>query len=119
MVGADRNFWLRFLNPKNTFFASVQFFHTHIVDYDKSIANAVASSTTIDQIAPELFAGNFHFVPRKEDEMTVTYLVNSLFWHGNLQPQIFVLMIAEAFIPSYLRLHTTMGQTCSLCLSTR
>ncbi len=89
MVGADRNFWLRFLNPKNTFFASVQFFHTHIVDYDKSIANAVASSTTIDQIAPESFAGNFHFVPRKEDEMTVTYLVNSLFWQGNLQPQIF------------------------------
>ena len=40
MLGADRNVWIRWLNPENTFYFSGQYFHTHIFDYDKGIANA-------------------------------------------------------------------------------
>ena len=31
----------------------------------------------------------FDWVPRNQDEMLVTYLINTLVWHGTIQPQIF------------------------------
>jgi hypothetical protein len=101
MIGFDRNVWVRWLNPENTFFLSGQYFHTNIFQYDKGIANGVPSTThlatigavPIDPENPEvtvpLKANTFDWVPRKQDEITLTYLVNTLVWHGTIQPQVF------------------------------
>jgi hypothetical protein len=103
MIGADRNVWIRWLNPENTFSLSGQYFHTHIIDYEKDIANGVPSNThfgptgqmlPVDFTNPEaglvpVMATSFDWVPRNQDEMTITYLINTLVWHGNIQPQIF------------------------------
>jgi len=84
MIGLDRNVWLRWLNPSNTFLLSGQYFHTNIVNYQRDLANAVVSSETITPFGPA-----FHYVPRKNDEVTITYLINTLYMHGTLTPQVF------------------------------
>ena len=77
VIGFDKFFWLRTLNPTNTFSFSTQLFQTHILDYDDSIKFGVTNP------------GTNQFVPRNEDEFTVTYLLSTLFWRGRLQPSVF------------------------------
>jgi hypothetical protein len=86
VVGVDRNVWLRWLNPENTFLLSAQYFHTHIVDYDDDI-----TSPLVDHIDFPAAPGppQAHFLRRKNDEITLTYLVSTLLWHGRITPQVF------------------------------
>jgi hypothetical protein len=78
VLGLDRVFWVRALNPTNTFSASTQLFHTHIFDYESSFRNGIVNPGTND------------FVPRREDEFTMTLLMNTLLWRGRLQPAVFM-----------------------------
>ena len=99
LIAADRNVWIRWLNPENTFYFSGQYFHTNIFNYQQGIANAVPSHTqlvTVGQspipgtgISVPVNANTFSWVPRRADEITLTYLVNTLVWHGTIQPQVF------------------------------
>jgi hypothetical protein len=78
VLGLDRVFWIRSLNPTNTFTVSTQVFHTHIFDYENTFRNGIINPGTND------------FVPRKEDEFTITLLMNTLLWRGRLQPAAFM-----------------------------
>jgi hypothetical protein len=97
MIGADRNVWIRWLNPENTFFFSGQYFHTYITDYrggptaNDAISNAVPSNTHFlpPSVVPPNGVTTFDWVQRNQDEITATYLINTLVWHGTIQPQIF------------------------------
>jgi len=89
MIGLDRNVWIRWLNPENTFYFSAQYFHTNIFSYDRDLAYAVPSSTSYVSPAPGILAANYHYIPRKNDEITLTYLANTLLYHGTIQPQVF------------------------------
>ncbi len=77
VLGFDKAFWARALNPTNTFTFSTQIFHTHIFDYDSAIKTGVINP------------GTNAFVPRKEDEFVTTFLLNTLLWRGRLQPSVF------------------------------
>jgi hypothetical protein len=77
VLGLDKVFWVRTLNPTNTFAFSTQVFHTHIFDYDDSIKIGVINP------------GTNAFVPRKEDEFVTTFLLSTLLWRGRLQPSVF------------------------------
>ena len=77
VLGFDKAFWIRALNPTNTFTFSTQVFDTHIFDYDDAIQNGIVNPATKN------------FVPRNEDEFTTTFLLNTLLWRGRLQPAIF------------------------------
>ncbi|HXQ23710.1 MAG TPA: DUF1302 family protein, partial [Candidatus Acidoferrales bacterium] len=85
VIGVDRNVWLRWLNPDNSFLLSGQYFQTDIFDFTQRIANPVASSVDFPSNAPPVI----NAVPRKNDEVTLTYLISTLYWHGNLMPQLF------------------------------
>lgn len=105
MIGLDRNVWIRWLNPENTFYLSGQYFHTNIFNFDRGIANAVPSSTHLDPLAPgaPIMATTLDWVSRRNDEMTFTYLINTLVWHGTIQPQVFAMYDARgvnAAVPS-------------------
>jgi hypothetical protein len=102
MIGLDRNVWIRWLNPENTFFLSGQYFHTNIFNYDKDIANGLPSNThsaavanvpldpvNLPGVTRPMIATSYDFVPRKQDEVTLTYLINTLVYHGTIQPQVF------------------------------
>ena len=77
VLGIDKLFWIRALNPTNTFSLSTQVFHTHIFDHDDAIRNGIVDPVTKD------------FVPRKQDEFTTTLLLSTLLWRGRLQPAVF------------------------------
>jgi len=79
MVGFDRQTWIRFLNPTNTFMISMQYFGQWIPDYDERMSQLI-----FDYPAP------LEFVPFKETEHTFTFLMNSLYLKGRLQPQLVV-----------------------------
>jgi hypothetical protein len=77
VMGLDKVFWMRSVNPTNTFSLSTQVFHTHIFDHDDAIRNGIVDPATQD------------FVPRKPDEFTITLLLSTLSWRGRLQPSVF------------------------------
>ncbi|MGH7821000.1 MAG: DUF1302 family protein, partial [Candidatus Binatia bacterium] len=77
VLGFDRFQWVRAVNPTNVFSTSAQIFHTHILDHDDGIRNGILDPATRG------------FVARKEDEITLTLLVSTLFWRGRLAPQVF------------------------------
>jgi hypothetical protein len=85
MIGIDRNVWLRWLNPSNTFFFSAQYFHTNIFSFDRDISTPAVSSIEFPAAGPP----EIHGVPRKNDEIVLTYLVSTLYWHGTIIPQLF------------------------------
>ncbi len=92
MIGFDRNVWIRWLNPQNTFFVSAQYFHTNIFNFDRDLANPVAGNSTFGPVQTPLgtvHAADFNFVPRKNDEIFLTYFVNTLVWHGTITPGVF------------------------------
>lgn len=85
MIGLDRNIWIRWLNPTNTFAFSAQYFHTNIFDFDRSIAYPAVSS--VEFPAAGLPVANA--VPRKNDEFFLTYFISTLYRHGTIIPQVF------------------------------
>lgn len=85
MIGLDRNVWLRWLNPTNTFFVSGQYFHTNIFNYDRSIVTPAISSVAFPANGPPLTT----LVSRKNDEIALTYLISTLYYHGSISPAVF------------------------------
>ncbi len=85
MIGLDRNVWLRRLNPANTFLVSAQYFHTNIFDFDRAIAQPAVSSITF----PAVGLPGISTVPRKNDEIILTYFIGTLYRHGTIIPQVF------------------------------
>jgi len=77
VIGFDKVFWVRELNPTNTFTFSTQLFHTHVFDYEDAIKNGVTDPKTAT------------FVPRNEDEFATTFLLSTLLWRGRLSPSVF------------------------------
>jgi len=107
MIGLDRNVWIRWLNPENTFYCSAQYFHTNIMNYDRDIANAIVDRLTFD---PTIMNYSTHFTNRRNDEIQITYLVNTLYYHGNIQPQVFGMYDTRgvnALVPSISYQHGT------------
>jgi hypothetical protein len=89
MFGFDRNVWIRWLNPENTFFFSGQYFHAYMQGYEDNMQLAAAHSTQFGLVAPDTYATSFNFVNVKQNEVTFTYLINTLVYHGTITPQIF------------------------------
>ncbi len=85
MIGFDRNVWLRFLNPTNSFLVSAQYFHTHILDYDGRIAIPAVKFVEFPAAGPPITG----IVPRRQDEATFTYLLTTVYLHGTITPQVF------------------------------
>jgi hypothetical protein len=85
VIGVDRNIWLRWLNPTNTFFFSAQYFQTDIFDFSRQITNPVVSEVQFPAAGPPIS----QLVPRKNDEITLTYLVSTLYRHGTIMPALF------------------------------
>ena len=79
VVGVDRFFWIRALNPTNVFSVSGQLFHSRILDHDDAIVNGIVHPAT------------GRFVSREQDEFSVTLFAQTLFWRGRIGPQLFAL----------------------------
>ncbi len=77
MIGFDKNFWIRPLNKKSTFFASFQYFGTWVPNYDDRMRQGAL-------IYPSLK----DYPKVKELEHIFTLLVSSTYMKGNLLPQV-------------------------------
>jgi hypothetical protein len=75
MIGFDKNFWIRPLNRKSTFFASVQYFGQWVPDYDDRMRQGAL-------IYPSLK----DYPKVKELEHVFTFLISSTYMKGNLLP---------------------------------
>ncbi len=92
MIGFDRNVWIRWLNPENTFFLSGQYFHSYIQGYEDDFQIAAVRSSQFGPGAlgnPDFYSTGFNFVNQKQNEVSFTYLINTLVYHGVIQPQLF------------------------------
>jgi|GEM_PF-1185213 hypothetical protein len=70
MLGFDRPTMFTFLNPTHSFFISGQWYHKHILNYDKNITDPVLANH------------------RREDILSL--LVNTSYWHDRITPQFLV-----------------------------
>lgn len=77
MFGFDKQMWIRFLNKTNTIMLSMQYFGQWIPDYDERMSQLI-----FDYPKP------LEFIPFEETEHTFTFLMNSLYLKGRLQPQL-------------------------------
>lgn len=68
-IGIDRSTFIRFLNPNDSFFLSVQLFMTHILDYKRGL--------TLD--------GS----PVKQAKPVFTFIASTPYMHGRLLPSIY------------------------------
>jgi hypothetical protein len=77
MFGFDKNFWIRPLNKKSTFFTSAQYFGQWVPDYDGRMRQGAL-------IYPSLK----DYPKVKELEHIFTFLISTTYMKGNLLPQI-------------------------------
>ena len=75
-IGLDKNFWIRPLNPKRTFFVSMQYFGTWVQDYDERMRQPLA-----------LYPDPLNFTAAKEIDGIFTFLVNTDYKSGDVIPQ--------------------------------
>ena len=68
-IGIDRPTWIKFLNPKSTFFLSAQLFMVHVLDHEHGLTH---DGSAIKSVKP-----------------TVTFLANTTYMYGRLTPQIY------------------------------
>jgi hypothetical protein len=79
MIGFDKNLWIRGLNKTQTFFLSMQYFGQWIQDYDDRIKQAVP-----------IYPNSSDYASLKELEQTFTFLTNTSYMSGQINPQIVV-----------------------------
>jgi len=79
MIGLDKNFWIRPLNPTKTFFVSCQYFGTWVDDYDDRMRQALA-----------LYPDQDRYPLHKEFENLFTGAITTEYLHGNLVPTVAV-----------------------------
>lgn len=92
MFGADRNVWIRWLNPSNTFLLSGQYFHSYIQGYEDNMQIAAVRATRFGPGAlgnPNFYQTSFDFANQKESDVTFTYSISSQYYHGTITPGIF------------------------------
>ena len=92
VIGLDKNFWIRPLNPKRTFMFSMQYFGTWVQDYDERMSQPLA-----------LYPDSLKFTSVKEVESIFTFLVNTDYYGGDIVPQMVVAYDARGvfmFVPS-------------------
>ncbi|MEW6440788.1 MAG: DUF1302 family protein [bacterium] len=77
MLGFDKQIWVRPLNKVNTFFISGQYFGQWVPDFDERMATPAL-------VYPSLRK----YVPVSEFEHVFTFIGNSMYLKGNLQPQV-------------------------------
>ena len=77
MIGFDKNFWMRKLNKKQTFFLSMQYFGQWISNYDDRIKQAVP-----------IYPDASNYASLKEVESTFTLLMNTSYMSGQFTPQL-------------------------------
>jgi hypothetical protein len=77
MIGLDRQMWIRPLNKTNMFFLSMQYFGQWIPDYDKRLKQPL-----------QLYPDQVDFAGLRELESTFTFMVNTMYRKGTLNPQI-------------------------------
>jgi hypothetical protein len=84
MIGFDWPIWIRKLNPRQTFFWSMQFFHFHILNYDKKLFAAPFYFDGIDS------TGRAHFAPAviHQDEYYWSLGLNSEWDNGRFKPDL-------------------------------
>ncbi|MHB1024409.1 MAG: DUF1302 family protein [Desulfobacteria bacterium] len=80
VVGMDWKVKSDFLNPRAYFFISGQFYHRHIMDFNKDIAPA--------EIAAGMDLKDF-LANVKKDNYVTTLLINTSYFHNKVTPQIF------------------------------
>jgi hypothetical protein len=79
MIGFDKSVWLRKLNKTQTFFVSMQYFGQYIPNYDGRIRQAVP-----------IYPDSDNYAGLREVEGTLTFLTNTSYMSGQLNPQVVV-----------------------------
>jgi hypothetical protein len=77
MFGLDRQTWIRPLNRTSMFFFSLQYFGQWVPDYDNRMKQAL-----------QLYPDQVNFSSLKEFENTFTFMVNTMYRKGTLNPQV-------------------------------
>lgn len=80
VVGVDWKLKADFLNPKALFLLSGQFFHRHVMDFEKDMAPA--------EVAAHMDLKDF-LANVKEDNYMATLMINTTYFHNKLTPQFF------------------------------
>jgi hypothetical protein len=105
VVGIDRNQWIRFLNPNQTFFISTQFFYKHIKDAEGDSAVFITDKAGNKIVNPNrevlpitkndvTFNGTSFTVPKLEpifitqprDQFLQTLFIGTSFRSGTINP---------------------------------
>jgi hypothetical protein len=92
MIGLDKNVWLRSLNKTSTFMMSFQWFATWVSDFDERQCQPLA-----------LYPESTHFSAAKEFSSNFTFLTNTMYLKGALNPQMVLaydIRGAWMFVPS-------------------
>jgi len=76
MLGLDKQMWIRPLNRTSMFFLSMQYFGQWVLDYDDRMKQPL-----------QLYPSQVNFAALKESENTFTFLVNTMYRKGTLNPQ--------------------------------
>jgi hypothetical protein len=77
MIGIDKTVWIRPLNPKSTFFVSMQYFGSWVQDYDDRLVLGLPIYPSTTEY-PKLY----------ELEQIITLLVGTTYLSGSLTPQL-------------------------------
>ncbi|MBI2891766.1 MAG: hypothetical protein HYY13_13410 [Nitrospirae bacterium] len=92
-VGLDHNAWLRFLNPRQTFFVSAQLIGEHWRDLEPGAAYSVQADSYVARVLPPgqsqaQFMTQPDFIPLKTNAYRSTLLVQTGYplGHGYIQP---------------------------------
>ncbi len=77
MIGLDRNFWIRPLNPYSTFMVTTQYFGQCILDYDDRIKLPIS-----------IYPDASDFIGVRQFESTLTAMITTNYWNGRLTPAV-------------------------------
>lgn len=95
MIGFDKFVWIRPLNKTSMFFFTGQWFAQYMFDWDESIRQPLPDAPDklpCDSI--EQLNLGFKFIDQKETEHQFTLVMNTMYWHGKIIPE--VAMIYDA-----------------------